>query len=188
MGAQEELEQLGPLAALAGVWEGDKGNDRAPAADRGLEVNDFRERMSFEPIGLVDNHEQLMYGLRYATMAWEIGDEDPFHEEVGYWLWEPAEQQVLRCFIVPRGISVIAGGTVAGDASSFELVAEVGSDTYGICSNRFLDREFRTLRFEYRIDVHDNDSFSYDQDTQIEIKGKDELFHHRDANTLRRVS
>jgi hypothetical protein len=184
----QEVESLGPLAVLAGTWEGDKGNDRAPAPDRGQEVNDFRERMTFEPIGLVDNHEQLMWGLRYTTMAWELGDEDPFHQEVGYWLWEPAEHQVLRCFIVPRGVSVIAGGTVAADATSFALAAEVGSSTYGICSNPFLDREFKTTRFEYNITVHDNDSFSYDQDTQIVVKGQDELFHHRDANTLRRVS
>ena len=38
----QELESLGPLGVLAGIWGGDNGNDRAPAADRGLEVNDFR--------------------------------------------------------------------------------------------------------------------------------------------------
>ena len=184
----DDLENLGPLGRLAGVWEGDKGTDRAPAPDRGLEINKFRERMTFEPIGSVENHEQFMWGLRYSTMAWEIGDEDPFHEEVGYWLWEPAEQQVLRCFLVPRGISVIAGGTVAPDAPSFELAADRDSPTYGICANPFLDREFRTLRFEYRIDFHDQNSFSYDEDTQIQIKGQSALFHHRDANTLHRVS
>ncbi len=183
-----DLANLGPLAVLAGVWEGDKGTDRAPAPDRGLEINQFRERMSFEPIGAVDNHEQLMYGLRYSTMAWETGNPDPFHEEVGYWLWEPAERQILRCFLVPRGISVIAGGTAAADAAGFELTAELGSPTYGICSNRFLDREFRTVRFEYRITVHDRDSFSYDEDTHIEIRDQAEIFHHRDANTLHRVS
>lgn len=184
----DDLENLGPLRVLAGTWEGDKGNDRAPAPDRGMEVNPFRECMSFTPIGYVDNHEQEMWGLRYATMAWEQGHEEPFHEEVGYWLWEPAAQQVMRCFLIPRGVSVIAGGTVASDAQSFDLAAELGSPTYGICSNPFLDKEFRTVRFEYHIDIHDDDSFSYDEDTQIEIKGQAELFHHRDANTLRRVA
>ncbi len=28
-------KQLGPLAALAGVWEGDKGSDVAPSDDSG---------------------------------------------------------------------------------------------------------------------------------------------------------
>jgi hypothetical protein len=142
--------ELGPLAALAGVWEGRKGDDTAPSDERGTERNRFRERITFEPIGRVMNHEQMLYGLRYATMAWRIGEDTPFHEETGYWLWDPAERQVLRCFIVPRGVAVIAGGTVDPSARSFELKAEVGSDTYGICSNRFLAREFKTVRYELK--------------------------------------
>jgi hypothetical protein len=97
------IKQLGPLATLAGVWEGDKGADVAPSDDRGTEPNQFRERITFEPIGPVRNHEQVLYGLRYATVARRIGEADPFHEEVGYWLWDPGEGQVLRCFICRAG-------------------------------------------------------------------------------------
>ena len=62
---KEIQEQLGPLAALAGVWEGDKGDDTAPADDRLMtETNKFRERMTFEPIKPAQNHEQTLYGLR----------------------------------------------------------------------------------------------------------------------------
>ena len=46
-------KNLGPLGALVGTWEGDKGDDTAPSDDRGTEKNRFRERMTFEPIGLV---------------------------------------------------------------------------------------------------------------------------------------
>jgi hypothetical protein len=184
----DEIKNLGPLAALAGVWEGDKGDDKAPDDDRvSVEHNLFRERMTFEPIGEVNNHEQSLYGLRYATQAWRIGADDTFHEEVGYWLWDAANNQVIRCFIVPRGITVMAGGTAEADATSFEMIAEVGSETYGICSNKFLAEEFRTVRYEVRIDIHDYGSFSYDEDTVLQIKGQDELFHHRDRNTLQRV-
>lgn len=96
-------KDLGPLAIFAGVWEGDKGDDIAPSDDRGTENNKFRERMTFEPILPVTNHEQSLFGLRYATVAWRLGEPNPFHEEVGYWLWDPKATQVLRCFIVPRG-------------------------------------------------------------------------------------
>ena len=51
-------KQLGPLASLAGVWEGNKGDDVAPSDDRGTERNQFRERLTFEPFGPVNNHEQ----------------------------------------------------------------------------------------------------------------------------------
>ncbi|MEZ5559989.1 MAG: heme-binding beta-barrel domain-containing protein [Pseudomonadales bacterium] len=182
-----ELARLGPLKHLVGDWEGDKGSDVAPADDRGVERNAYRERMSFVPIGEVANHEQRLHGLRYATTAWRHGETSAFHEELGYWLWDPHDLQVLRCFVVPRGITVIAGGTAAQDATDFELEANLGSETYGICSNRFLDREFKTVRYELRITVHDADTFSYEEDTQLLLRDREDLFHHRDANTLRRV-
>ncbi len=183
----EPQKELGPLAVLAGIWEGQKGDDIAPSDDRGTEQNTFRERITFEPIGPVNNHEQQLYGLRYATVAWRIGEEAPFHEEVGYWLWDAKDKQVLRCFMVPRGVTVMAGGTAEPTARSFALSADVGSETYGICSNKFLDREFKTVRYELTVTVHDADSFSYEEDTQLRIKGQKEIFHHRDKNTLKRV-
>ncbi|GJL80303.1 MAG: FABP family protein [Nitrospinaceae bacterium] len=182
------VQKLGPLAPLAGIWEGDKGDDKAPADDRTkTETNKFRERMTFDPCGPVNNHEQKLYGLRYSITAWQLGADEPFHEELGYWLWDANAKQVLRCFIVPRGVAVIAGGTVEPDAKAFKLSADVGSETYGICSNKFLDKEFKTVRFEMQVTIHDDGSFSYEQDTQLLIKGQENLFHHTDKNTLRRA-
>lgn len=183
----DALKYLGPLAALAGVWEGDKGADVAPDDNRGTEHNAFRERFSFEPLGPVNNHEQQLYGLRYFRTAWRLGEDAPFHEDTGYWLWDAAAKQVLRCFVVPRGITVLAGGTVEPDATSFQISAEAGSDTYGICSNQFLDREFKTVRYELTITVHGPDSFSYHEDTQLKMKGRSDLFHHTDTNRVARV-
>jgi hypothetical protein len=181
------IKNLGPLKPLAGIWEGEKGDDTAPSDDRGVETNKFRERIVFDPLGPVNNHEQTLYGLRYSTTAWRLGDQNPFHEELGYWLWDSSAKQVLRCFMVPRGVTVIAGGTVEPDAKTFELFAEVGSETYGICSNQFLDKEFKTVRYELKVSIHDDASFSYEEDTQLKIKGQADLFHHIDKNTLRRV-
>jgi hypothetical protein len=184
----EAIEMLGPLAVLAGTWEGGTGGDTAPSPERKSARRKFRERMTFEPIGRVDNHEQMLYGLRYATTAWPSDSEGPFHEEVGYWLWDAGRQQVMRCFIVPRGVAVIAGGTVAADATHFRLAAEVGSETYGICSNLFLDEEFKTIRYELEITVHDANRFSYAENTVLQIKGQSGPFDHTDENTLSRVT
>jgi len=183
-------ENLGPLARLEGVWEGDKGDDVAPATPNREAVakSKYRERIVFESIGRVDNHEQVLYGLRYRTTAWRIDEGDSFHEEVGYWLWDAANAQVMRCFIVPRGVSVIAGGDARADVGGFDVEANVGSETYGICSNRFLDAEFKTVKYTLSVKVHDDDSWSYEEDTVLQMKGRDEPFHHTDANTLRRVS
>lgn len=48
-----------------------------------------------------------MWGLNCAMTAWRHGEEamDPFHDEVGYLLWEKATGQTMRCFAVPRGIA-----------------------------------------------------------------------------------
>ena len=185
---EELIANLGPLAPLAGVWEGDKGDDIAPDENpREIENNKYRERLVLEPFDPVDNHAQTLYGLRYSTAAKRLGKDKVFHEELGYWLWDPAEKQVLRCFIVPRGVTVIAGGTVEPDAREFQLAADLGSATYGICSNQFLDREFKTVRYELKVTVHNENSFSYEEDTQLQIKGQDKLFHHTDKNTLQRA-
>lgn len=181
------LTDLGPLGSLAGVWEGDKGDDLAPSNDRGIERNRFRERMTFVPIGAVDNHEQKMFGLRYATVAHRIGVTEPFHEEVGYWLWEPAKQMVLRCFLVPRGVSVIAAGRVDTNSKSIRLIAECGSPTNGICSNEFLDREFKTTRYELNLTIIDPNRIHYEETTTLRIKGQEKDFFHTDKNQLIRV-
>ena len=143
--------------------------------------------MTFEPTGEVANHEQKLFGLRYTTTAWRLGEDDPFHEELGYWMWDGQAKQVIRAFMVPRVVTIVAGGTATADAQSFELAAEVGSETYGICSNLFLDKEFKTVRYELKFEFKDADTIHYWEDTVLQIRGQDELFHHTDENTLKRI-
>jgi len=116
-----------------------------------------------------------------------IGSEYAFHEDRGFFFWDAKNKQAMRCATVPRGISFIAGGTVEPDAKEFNLAADVASETYGICSNKFLNEEFKTIRFEMKITIRSNDSFSCDQDTQLQIKSNPNLFHHTVKNTRSRV-
>lgn len=185
----EEIEKLGPLKALVGTWEGEKGADVAPAdPDRAKTARSaYRERVVFAPTGRVDNHQQILYGLRYSTTAWRVGQDAPFHEELGYWMWDADRELVIRCFMVPRGVTVIAGGPAASDAKSFALAADVGSETLGICSSPFLDEEFKTVRYEVKVTVNDDGTWTYASDTVLRIKGQAELFHHTDGNTFRKV-
>jgi hypothetical protein len=182
---EDVVRNLGPLAPLTGTWVGDQGIDVAPSREGPVETP-FRERLTLEPVGPVVNGPQVLYGLRYATTAWPIGEDAPFHEEVGYWLWDPSAELVMRFFMVPRGVTVAAGGPATADAKSFAMVAEVGSETFGVLSNPFLDEAFKTVRYDLQISVHDNGSFSYAEDTVLQIPGATEHFHHTDRNTLRR--
>lgn len=180
-------KNLGPLAYLVGVWEGDKGIDIAPGKDRGTKQNLYRERIEFEPMNDVHNHEQRLCALRYKTTIWPKGSEEAFHEEVGYWLWDANREEVLRCFLIPRGISIIAGGNAKANAKSFFLEANSGDCTHGICANKFLDEEFKTVRYTCKVEC-DGETLSYEQTSTLKLKGQSELFAHTDTNTLKKVS
>jgi hypothetical protein len=182
----DTLAHLGPLRPLAGVWESAKGVDVHPVAD-GSEQDSFVERMELQPIDPQTNGPQLFYGLRYHTRVVKPGAVETFHDQVGYWLWEPATKTVIHTLTIPRGQVALAIGTAEADATTFEVEARLGSSTNGICSGPFLDRAFRTLEFRIRVMAHRDGTWSYDEDTVMAILGRDELFHHRDRNTLRKV-
>lgn len=181
----------GPLRFYIGKWrsEGFDGENVAPDPGRQTEVTKFRQEMIFEPIGDVNNHEQKLYVLRYKTFAWEQGDDDgPFHEEVGYFIWDKDNRQVMKSFIVPRGVAVQAGGEADINATEFSIQAKLGSTTYGICSNKFLDEEFQTVQYDVKFEFIDEDKFSYDENTQLKMKGRDKIFDHTEKNILVKVN
>jgi len=137
--------EWGPLAALIGEWEGDQGLDFAYANVEGkVKDTPYREKTSMKPFGPVENGSQVLFGLDYRMAAWRGTEENPFHTEVGYWLWDAADGQVMRCFVIPRGSLVMAGGDAAPDATDFTMHAECGSEIYGVLSNRFLADAART--------------------------------------------
>ncbi len=184
--SNEIIEKLGPLAALAGTWEGDKGIDVSRIHSKETETK-YRERVIFEPLGPVTNGPQVLYGLRYSMTAWRLGEDDAFHEELGYWLWDDGNKQVLRCFMVPRGVLINAGGDAEVDSKNFHLSAEVGSETYGILSNKYLDESYKTEKYTLDVIVHDDGKFSYKETTHLWIPVNKGIFFHTDENTLERM-
>ncbi len=181
-------ELWGPLAGLIGTWEsGWDGLDVAFHNDNGkIHETAFREKTTFKPFGPVDNGDQCLYGLDYRTAAWRQGDENPFHTEVGYWMWDAQEMQVTRCFVIPRAQALIAGATVEPDATSFRLEARLGSNTYGILSNRHIDQVANSTRFDVTVSYTD-DTFTYDETTEIQHKKYASVVMHTDRNTLKLV-
>jgi hypothetical protein len=187
MGMPPTNEELGPLAPLAGTWEGDDGLDVAFShAQAAVIETPYRERATFSPFGPVDNGTQHLFGLDYRTAAWRAGEELPFHTEVGYWLWDAADRQVMRCFMVPRGSTILAGGATTADATTFTMQAEVGSETYGVLSNPYLAKHARTVLYQVTVTI-DADTYRYEETTSVEHSRLPELLLHVDRNTLRRV-
>ena len=189
-GDPDTLSNLGPLGPLAGVWQGGEGSDAHPAepAEGGVERNSFVERYELQPIDRQTNGPQLFYGLRYHTHIVRPGEVETFHDQVGFWLWEPATSAAILTLGIPRGQVLLAGGTAEPDATEFEVRAAVGSETYGILSNPFLDQAFRTLSYRMTVTVHADDRWSYEEEGVLDIPDREEPFAHVDRNTLVRIA
>jgi hypothetical protein len=171
------LNNLGPLARMAGIWTGERGLDIKPKAD-GPRKQAYVERIELQPIDPVTNGPQLFYGLRYLIIVNKPDQPKTYHEQVGYWLWEPATSTVIQTLAIPRGQIAMAAGVVAADAREFELIALRESETYGIRSNPFLEHGFKTVEYRIKVSFNDDGSWSYEEDTVMLIRGQSEPFHH----------
>jgi hypothetical protein len=193
---QNTLANLGPLRPLAGIWTSAEGADVhpvGPGSDISGEVidsdehQDYVERYELHPIDPQTNGPQLLYGLRYHTHIVKPGEVETFHDQVGYWLWEPAARMVMHTLAIPRGQVLLAAGPAEPDATTFEVSATLGTEVYGILSNPFLDTAFRTESFRMRVTVHDDGTWSYEEHTFLRIPDRDGLVDHVDRNTLTRI-
>ncbi|HEV2598137.1 FABP family protein [Sphingopyxis sp.] len=183
----ETLANLGPLVRLAGIWEGTRGVDVNPKAD-GPETRKYYERIEMQPIDPQANGPQLFYGLRYHVHINTREEDITFHDQVGYWLYEAATGLIIQTLAIPRGQIAIAAGHAKPGDKRLVVKAERGQTEYGICSTTFLDLAFRTDSYELTVDFHDDGSWSYVSDTMLMVKGRDELFRHRDHNRLTKIA
>ena len=181
----DTLANLGPLRRLAGIWEGTKGVDLNPKAE-GPERRTFIERIEMQPIDAQSNGPQLLYGLRYHIHINTAEEAITFHDQVGYWLWEPATGLVMQSLAIPRGQVALASGHAAPDADRLVVTAARGPTDYGIASTTFLEKAFRTDAYTLTVTFHPDGSWSYVSETVLQVHGKP--FLHRDVNSLMKVA
>jgi hypothetical protein len=172
---------------MAGVWEGTKGSDDHPVAE-GSETNGYLEHYELQPIDPQTNGPQLFYGLRYHVHVVKPGEVETFHDQVGYWLWEPSARTIYQTLAIPRGQVAMASGQAEPGARRFTVRAQRGSTANGICSNPFLEHAFRTTDWAITVSVSADGTFSYEQETLLVIPGRAEPYRHLDRNTLRRIA
>jgi len=183
----DTLANLGPLRRLAGIWEGTMGVDLNPKQD-GPERREFTERIELQPIDPQANGPQLFYGLRYHTRILATDEDATFHDQVGYWLYEPATGLIMQTLAIPRGQIAMAAGFAAPGDARLVLEARRGETEYGICSTSFLEKAFRTDSYRIEVTFNPDGSWSYILDTILQVARRPEPFMHRDVNTLRKVA
>src|SRR5216684_2410357 len=125
------LKNLGPLTEMAGIWEGSRSLDIPPKPLSAPVRQVFVEHTELQPIDPQANGPQLLYGLRYHTHIVKPGEVETYHDQVGYWLWEPATGTIIQSLTIPRGQVVLAGGNATAAATTFEVSATRGATTNG---------------------------------------------------------
>ena len=84
----------------------------------------------------------------------------------------------MKGFVVPRGITTLAGGTAASDATTFTLKAVHGDAQDGIGENKYLAKNASTLSYEVTITLGE-DTWSYDEVTMLRMRVRRAPLAHR---------
>ncbi|HET7306047.1 MAG TPA: FABP family protein, partial [Segeticoccus sp.] len=165
-------QKLGPLTPLVGEWEGDVGVDLSyHNKDDDTSETSYFERATFSPIPIQENGQQSMEGLNYKMTAWRHGEEamDPFHDEVGYLLWDKANGQVMRSVVFGRGIAILAGSDAGPRDRELRFDATPGEPCYGILQNKYLLERAELKGFKSVFSFGDDGSFSYTSDLVLRL-------------------
>jgi hypothetical protein len=184
-------QALGPLTWLVGEWEGNVGVDLSyhNRDDETIETGYF-ERFFFHPIPKQENGKQELEGLKYENQAWRHGEEsmNPFHDEIGYMLWDKAMGQVMRVVVFGRGIAMIAGSDAKARDKQLHFVAKPGDANYGILQNKYLTERAQLRGFDSTFKLNDDGTITYAQTLilKLEANGGKEM-NHTDTNTLHLV-
>lgn len=179
----------GPLAFLVGLWKGDKGMDISPESDGTTEENPYYEEILFEAAGDVDNADkQNLTIVRYHQKVYRKSNDEQFHDQVGYWLWDAAENTVMHTISIPRGVTLVAGGSfdpasIKGDSALLKVASEDGGE-WGVAQSPFMRDNAKTTAFKMNLKV-DGDKISYSQTSYLDIYGR--AFDHTDRSSLVRV-
>lgn len=188
--ANEKTADYGPLELLFGTWKGDKGEDLSaePEPDEDV-LSPYYETIVYERAGDLDNaDEQVLAIARYHLSVRRKKNDETFHDQVGYWLWDKKNETIMHSFTIPRGLCVLAGGKfdskkVKNTRITFKVTAKEGEE-WGFTQSPFMNKNAKTLEFTQKLTVT-KDLLSYSQTTVLDIYGR--IFNHTDFNSLKRV-
>lgn len=126
------LASLGPLAELAGTWQGSGFNiaaspDLKNRGDVFLNLNLTSDTVSFDPVPATIHNRGFtqpdieLFGLTYLQHSTDTTTGAPIHAEPGFWINQPPTTQppaspppggqlIARMWSVPHGASMVAQG------------------------------------------------------------------------------
>lgn len=185
MSVQEEVD-YGPLKSLIGEWTGDKGYDIAPEPD-GIEENPYYETISFSEGGSLENAQiQTLAVLYYRRIVKRKSNDEVFHDETGYWMWDAKEKTIIHSLSIPRAVTLLAGAqfeneTDANGDLTIEVQSSISDKDWNIVQSPFMKKNAKTTSYHQKI-VVGKGKMKYKETTMLSIYGND--FEHTDENEL----
>ena len=183
MNASSQID-YGPLSELIGIWKGNRGTDIAPDPE-GSEKNPYYETITFNPVGEVTNAEsQILAVLHYHQVVQRQSNNEVFHDETGYWIWDARDKTIIHSLTTPRGISLLAGSVDEKDDKGRTIIkvsAAIDDESWKIIQSPFMQENAKTTKFTHHVAVG-NGELSYLETTTIDIYGQ--VFEHTDQNEL----
>lgn len=183
-------QKLGPLTPFVGEWEGNTGVDLSyHNKDDETSETSYFEKAWFKPIPIQENGQQELWGLKYGMVAWRHGEEamDPFHDEVGYLLWDKANGQILRTVVFGRGIAIQAGSSAGPHDKVLHFNAVPGAPDYGILQNKYLLQRAELRDFKSTFTFNEDGTLTYTSALVLKLAAIGKEMTHTDTNTLHLV-
>jgi hypothetical protein len=112
----------------------------------------------------------------------------PFHDEVGYLLWDKKRGLVIRSVAFGRGITIQAGANASARDTEIHFKATPGDPCFGILQNPHLLERAELKSFESTFKFNEDGTFTHSSDIVLRLIAIGDVeMHHTDVNTLHRV-
>ncbi len=176
----------GPLAELIGVWGGDKGMDVSPEPKGKIDSPYFETITYTEGGDLKNAKSRSLSVVHYRQIVKRKSTGGIFHDETGYWLWDPKERVLMHCLVIPRAVCLIAGTNYVEQRNDdgdliIEVAAGIDDPDWNIVQSPLMKKNARTTSFNQKITVGSG-KMHYRETTMLDIYGK--VFKHTDENDL----
>ncbi|AZN35047.1 heme-binding beta-barrel domain-containing protein [Iodobacter ciconiae] len=173
-----------PLTKLIGTWEGDMGVDVSPS-QRGsgspagaVATTPYYEKIVISSgAGATNASVQDLVTVRYHQMVFKKADNQQFHDQVGYLIWDKKNNKVYNSFCIPRAVCAVAEGDLK-DANEFTMSSKANN----LAESSFMIKNAKTKAFTITIKYNEDGTLSYTQKTDLLIYGKP--FSHVDSSVL----
>src|SRR5437660_12584173 len=132
-------------------------NTRAEGPDRGV----CGEHIGMDVIDPQTSAPQLFCGLRYHIRLNTPEEDITFHDQVGYWLWEPATGLILQSVTIPRGEVLLASGHAKPDDKRISVTVKRGVTSYGIYSMEVVADALGHERYRCDFTFNDDGTWIY---------------------------